>query len=160
MQERTMPLVLHAMGKGTAASNLELHNEQGVDASDFQRLLSLSCAVSDASRLSQSSKLEIKGALSPGKFSTGSDDMLSLPGLTTLATAAPSKKLASEVGLEEERAWKRSRGGELAEEQAATDEGSVQPPHDGHQVATPHKDVPPVHAVRGAGSGAQDSARF
>ena len=102
---------------------------------------------------------------SPGMFSTGSDDMPSLPGLTTLATAAPSKKLAPAVDLEEERARKRRRGGELAEKQVATDEGSVQPPHDGHQVAvqsavqTSHEDVPPVQdAAHGAGNGAQDSA--
>ena len=60
-------------------------------------------------------ELQLTLAPSPGKFSTRSDDMPSLLGLTTLATAAPSKKPASEVGLEEERTPKRPRAGELAE---------------------------------------------
>ena len=136
--------------KGTAACNLELQKEkQGMDAVDFQRLLALPCAVSkDASGLSQSSQLQIKRALSPGKFPTRSDDMPSL-GLTTLATAAPSKKPTAEVGLE--RAPKRPCRGQLAEEQAATDEGSVQPPHDGHQAAVQAALQTPVqYAVHGA----------
>ena len=90
--------------------------------------------------------------------------MPSLLGLTTLATAAPSKKPASEVGLEEERTPKRPRAEELAE-YYATNEGSVQPPHDEHQAAvqaavqTPLEEVPPVQdAVHGDGSRAQDSA--
>ena len=152
-------------GIGAGAGNLELQNDkQGVDAIDFQKLLALPCAVSqDASGLSQSNQLQLTLAPSPGKFSTRSDDMPSLLGLTTLATAAPSKKPASEVGLEEERTPKRPRAGELAEEQAATNEGSAQPPHDGHQAAvqsavqTPLDDVSPVQdAVHGAGSCAQD----
>ena len=135
-----------------------------MDAIDFQKLLTLPCAVSqDASGLSQSNQLQPK--LAPGKFSTRSDDMPSLLGLATLATAAPSKKPESEVGLEEERTLKRPRARELAEEQAATNQGSVQPLHDGHQAAvqsavqTPLDDVPPVQdAVHGAGSRGQDSS--
>ena len=153
-------------GKGAGARNFELQNDkQGVDAIDFQKLLDLPCDVSeDASGLSRSNQLQLKLAPSPGKFPTGSDDMPSLLGLTTLATAAPSKKPASEVGLEEERTPKRPRAGELAE-YYATNEGSVQPPHDEHQasvqaaVQTPLEEVPPVQdAVHGAGSRAQDSA--
>ena len=101
-------------GKGIAASNLELLSDQQGCTPLISRGFSL-CHVlfsQNASDLPQASKLEIKGAPSLGKISTGSDHMPSLLGLTTLATAAPSKKLASEVDLEEERALKRPRGGE------------------------------------------------
>ena len=87
--------------------------------------------------------------------------MPSVVGLTTLATAAPSKTPASEVGLEEERAPKgpRRRTGRGAGRPPMRD--PFQPPHHGHQAAvqTPLDDVPPVQdAVHGAGSRAQDSA--
>ena len=75
--------------------------------------------------------------------------MPSLLGLTTLTTASPSK---------EEWAQKRPRGEELAERQAATDEGPVQLPHGGHQVAAQPAVQTPQEAVHGAGSGAQHSA--
>ena len=82
-----------------------------------------------------------------------------------LGGCGASKKPASEVGLEEERTPKGPRAGELAEEQAATNEGSAQPHHDGHQasvqsaVQTPLDDVSPVQdAVHGACSCAQDFA--
>ena len=82
--------------KRIAVDNLEFQNDQQV-----VWRLSLSCAVSeDASGLSQSSMLEIKGARSPGKFSTGSDDTPSSPPslIPVVETAVPVKVFTSPGG--------------------------------------------------------------
>ena len=124
---------------GAGAGNLELQNDkQGVDAIDFQKLL--------ASQACRFGRCQWPVAVQPASAQTRAFAREVLHKIGRHAVVARPDDLG-DCGA-------GPRAGELAEEQAATNEGSVQSHHVGHQAA-----VPPVQdAVHGADSRVQDSA--